>query len=93
MDATNENMVNHIFKLHGIIAMLKSYSKDERFNGSRELIDEDLKEHEKELEAVIIDQGEHLGNTRETFGARKEAFALMDQLGYHNRGEIPEMIQ
>jgi len=93
MDEKNEAMVNHIFKLEGIIAMLKSYEKDERFNGSRELIAEDLKAHEKELEAIRIDQGVHLGATRETFGARKEAFALMDQLGYHNRGEIPELIQ
>ncbi len=93
MDADNESMVAHIFKLRGIIAMLTSYSGDDRLNGSRELIEQDLKTHRQDLEEYSALQSKHLGDAREAVGARKQAFSLMDQLGYHNRGEIPELIQ
>lgn len=93
MDNDNELMVRHIFKLQGIIAMLSSYAGDERFNGEREQFEKDLKDHEAELAQYTSMQSEHLGATREALGARNQAFQLMDQLGYHNRGEIPELIQ
>lgn len=90
MDNQNEEMVNHIFKLQGVIAMLHSYAGDERFNGSRDIVLKDLEEHEKELAQMSERQRVHLSSSMETLGARKEAFDLMDKLGYHNRGEMPE---
>jgi len=90
MDIHNENMAARIQEMVGAKKVLSRLVKEEQFNGHREFLQAELDEL-NEMEAMLRrDQSKHLGLMYETVGARKKAFALMEQLGYHNRGEMPE---
>jgi hypothetical protein len=44
----------------------------------------------KDLEDVTYKQSAHLASMQVLHGRRIERAALMEELGYHNRGEFPE---
>lgn len=90
LETTNEQMTARIQEMVGAKKYLSALAKDEQFNGHREFFREELKSIEREEIVLRRKQSQHLAFTYETSGARKKTHKLMQLLGYHNRGELPD---
>lgn len=90
MDRQNDAMANRVHELRGAIKLADEMSKDESVNGHRELFLSKKAALAKDLEEVTYKQSAHLGSMQILQGRRIERAALMEELGYHNRGEFHE---
>lgn len=90
LESTNEQMTARIQEMVGAKRYLAALVKDDRFNGHRDYFREELSELEKNEVELRRKQSQHLAFTYETSGARKSKHALMQRLGFHNRGELPD---
>lgn len=90
MDNENEVMVAEMRRLEGKLAVVKALAADNSFNGHQERFVGEAKLLEAEYAALRERQRVHFLKMYDRQGRRNESFELMKQLGFHNRGEMPE---
>lgn len=90
MDNENEVMVAEMRRIEGKLAVVKALAVDESFNGHRERFTEEARLIETDYRALCERQRVHFLRMHDFQGRRNESFEIMEKLGYHNRGEMPE---